>query len=142
MSGLSPPGVHFMKDPFLPGQRIIACETNRQISMEEKKVEILSPPFLFNCDVALPLVFSETNNRPKGGLQITVRAIVEIHFVADIQPQSDRPEVPFQTATSIESPHHVIFAQTGDRARKRSECRGRIIQAEIDEPAFSGNEGV
>ncbi len=71
-----------------------------------------------------------------------MRAIVEIHFVADIQPQSDRPEMPFQTATGIESPHHVIFAQTGDRARKRSKRRGRIIQAEIDEPAFSSNEGL
>ena len=69
--------------------------------MEEKKVEILSPPFLFNCDVALPLVFLETNNRPKGGLQITVRAIVEIHFVADIQPQSDRPEMSFETESDV-----------------------------------------
>src|ERR1700688_4764552 len=69
-----------------------------------------------------------------------VRVVVEIHFVADIQTQSDRPEMPFKAATGIESPRHVVLAQTGDRAREGSEGRGRIIQAEINESAFSGNK--
>src|ERR1700730_11934593 len=71
-----------------------------------------------------------------------VCVVVEIHFVADIQTQSDGPEMPFKTATSIEGPHHVVFAQTGNRAREGSKCRWRIIQAEIDETAFRGNKGL
>ena len=84
--------------------------------------------------------YLEPDNRPKRRLQIMVRVVVEIHFVADIQTQSDWPEMPFKTATGIESPHHVVFAQTGDRTGEGSKCRRRIIQAEIDEPAFSGNK--
>ena len=78
------------------------------------------------------LLSLETDDRPKGRLQIVVRVVVEIHFVANIQTQSNRPEMPFKTATGIESPGHVIFAQPRNRTREGPKCRWRIIQAEID----------
>src|ERR1700732_5117245 len=87
-----------------------------------------------------PHSFLETDNRPKGRLQIVVGVVVEIHFVSDIQTQSNGPEMSFKTAAGIEGAGDVGFAQTGDRASERPKCRGRIIQAEIDKPAFRGNK--
>src|ERR1700674_3388791 len=108
--------------------------------MAKKKAEILFVSAFFNSCYETRQLYLEPDNRAKCRLQIVVRVVVEIHLVADIQTQSNRPEMPFKTATGIESPRHVVFAQTGDRTREGSKCRRRIIQAEIDEPAFSGNE--
>src|ERR1035437_4825345 len=106
---------------------------------EKRRRFYLSPPFQ-SAVMKRVSRYLEPDNRSKRRAQVIVRAVVEIHFVANIETQTDRPEMPFKTATGIESPHHVVIAQTGNRARESSKCGGRIIQAEIDETAFGGNK--
>ncbi len=69
-----------------------------------------------------------------------VRPVVEIHLVADVQTQADRSEMPFKSATGIESPHHVFSPQIQRQSSRTFESYWGIVQAEIDKSALSGKK--
>src|ERR1700676_324470 len=80
------------------------------------------------------------DDRAKGGAQVVMRAVLEVHFVADIKTQPNGTEMSLKAAARIESSHHVVVTKTRNRARECSECGGRLIQAEIYNPAFNRHE--
>ncbi len=80
------------------------------------------------------------DNWAKGGAQVVVRSIIEVHLVAHIESHADRADVRFKTAAGVESANHVILAQSGHRTGERSEGGRRIVQPEVDEATFGRHE--
>ena len=69
-----------------------------------------------------------------------VRAVVEIHLVADIEAQADRSEVTLQAAARIQDTVHTIAAQAVHRAEERADRRRRVAQLKVNESALEGDE--
>src|SRR5258708_31617187 len=79
---------------------------------------------------------SEPDKRPKRHPQIVVRPVGEIHLVACLQPESKRPQMPFESAARIKRSIHVARAKIGNLARhatKRSRAR---VHEKLVEPAL------
>ena len=68
-------------------------------------------------------------------------AALEVDFVADINPQTDGPEISLDAATRIDDTNHVIGAKTANRARKRRKSNRSRRKHEIVAATFYSNKG-
>lgn len=60
---------------------------------------------------AARMTLLEPDIRTECRAKVVVRAVVKIHFIADVQAQANRAYVAFQAATGIKSPHHVVITE-------------------------------
>jgi len=80
------------------------------------------------------------NERTKRDSQVVVRAAIEIHFVADIESQANRPEAPLESAAWVEDTTHIFGAQILYRTGKRIEGRGSRVKTRIEDASFYRNK--
>src|ERR1700722_1861822 len=83
---------------------------------------------------------SEANVRAKGHAQVIVSAVVEIHFIANIQAQADRSDVAFESAAGIEDGVDVSGAEAFDGTGERIKGSRTIVEAKVHESPFHRHE--
>src|SRR2546425_6246152 len=71
-----------------------------------------------------------------------VRAVVEIDFIASIQPQSYGTEMSLEAQARIEHATHVLRPQAVNRACEGPNRGRRRVEAKIDESALERQEGA
>ena len=86
--------------------------------------------------------FSETDVGAEGDAQIVVCAAGEINFIADVEAKTDGAEMAFETAARIENSSEVICAEILDGTYRVADGSGAIIEKEVVEAAFYGEEGM
>ena len=82
----------------------------------------------------------EANVRSKGRTEIVVSAMIEIDFIADIEPNTDRPDMALQAAAWIKRAHDVVIPEILDIAEEGTNGRRRAAEMSIQETAFDGYE--
>jgi len=81
----------------------------------------------------------EAELRSRGYAQVVVGAVIEIHFVADINTQADRAGERFHTDTGIEDAVSVARSHAIHRANEAGD-RSVIRGVEVDEATLQGSE--
>jgi len=71
-----------------------------------------------------------------------VCAAGEINFIADVEAKTDGAEMAFETAARIENSSEVICAEILDGTYRVADGSGAIIEKEVVEAAFYGEEGM
>ena len=83
---------------------------------------------------------SEPEERAEGYPRIMVCTSGEINFVTGLQPQTNRPEMPFHTSARVNRATDVVCTQVVYGVRKRSESSRPWIQPEINKAALERDE--
>jgi hypothetical protein len=78
----------------------------------------------------------EPKHGPERDSQIVMSPVVEVHLVADVEPQSDRSEMPLQSTARIQNRAHIIGSQIAHAADKCAHRRRRTVDPEINESAL------
>lgn len=73
--------------------------------------------------------------RAKLDLQIVARAVVEVDFVANVETQSDMPEISFNSASGIQHAEGSV----GPKGSNLS-CEAGVSTSEVQKPAFGRHE--
>jgi hypothetical protein len=85
---------------------------------------------------------SKSYVRAEGDAEIVLGAASEIDFVANIETQTDGTDAAFETTARIENSGEVMRAKIGDGTYGVADCGGSIIQEEMSEATFDGDEGM
>src|SRR5947209_11996747 len=72
----------------------------------------------------------------KRDAEVVVRSTVEIDFIAHIQAQSNRTEVPLQAAARVQHTAHITAPQSVDAAEEGSDSSRSVVETRVAEATF------
>src|ERR1700734_785018 len=83
---------------------------------------------------------SKADERSKGHPQVVVRAPAEIHLISNIEAETHRPDVSFDSSSGIEGRDDVVCPQIIDLAGKPRRVGRSGVEPRIDKSTLGGQK--